>query len=88
MHGITYIIGYKCEIKTKAMILKSKFLSTFHTWLHVSNWKSADMRIDIVKYEEGFFIVVKILKKGVSNPNVAVKVGSKTIVKITVEQKV
>ena len=35
-----------------------------------------------------FFIVVKILKKGVSNPNVAVKVRSKTIVKITVEQKV
>ena len=32
-----------------------------------------------VKYEEGFFIVVKILKKGMSNPNVSVKVRSKTM---------
>ena len=46
------------------------------------------MRIDIVKCEEGFFIVVKILKKGVSNASVSVKVRSKTIVKITVEQTV
>ena len=46
------------------------------------------MRIDIVKYEEGFFIVVKIIKKGVSITNVSVKVRSKTIVKITIEYKV
>ena len=56
--------------------------------LFVTNLKSADMRIDIVKCEEGFFIVVKILKKGVSNASVSVKVRSKTIVKITVEQTV
>ena len=43
------------------------------------------MRIDIVKYEEGFFIVVKIIKKGVSITNVSVIVRSKTIVKITIE---
>ena len=79
VHGITYIIRYKSEIKTKAMIWKNKFLSIFHTWLHVRRWKSADIRIDIVKYEEGFFIVVKILKKGMSNPNVSVKVRSKTM---------
>ena len=42
------------------------------------------MRIDIVKYEEGFFIVVKIIKKEVSI-TVSVKVRSKTIVKITIE---
>ena len=43
------------------------------------------MRIDIVKYEEGFFIVVKIIKKGVAITNVSVIVRSKTIVKITIE---
>ena len=43
------------------------------------------MRIDIVKYEEGFFIVVKIIKKKVSATNVSVKVKSKTILKITIE---
>ena len=43
------------------------------------------MGIDIVKCEEGFIIVVKIIKKGVSITNVSVKVWSKTIVKITIE---
>ena len=43
------------------------------------------MRIDNVKYEDGFFIVVKIIKKGVSITNVSVIVRSKTIVKITIE---
>ena len=38
--------------------------------------KSKPTTVDIVKYEEGFFIVVKILKKGMSNPNVSVKVRS------------
>ena len=47
----------------------------------VTNLKSADMRIDIAKYEEGFLIVVKILKRGVSNATVSAKVRSKTIVK-------
>ena len=32
----------------------------------VSSCKSVDMRIGIVKYEEGFFIVVKITKMVVS----------------------
>ena len=50
-----------------------------------SNCKSEDMKIDIVKYEEGFFIVVKIIEKGVPITNVSVKVRSKTIVKITFE---
>ena len=40
--------------------------------------------IDIVKCEEGFFIVVKITKI-VYITNVSVKVRSKTIVKITIE---
>ena len=31
--------------------------------MYVSSCKSVDMRIDIVKYEEGFCIVVKIIKK-------------------------
>jgi len=42
------------------------------------------MRIDIVKYEEGFLTVVKIIKKRVPITNVSVKVRSKTIVKITI----
>lgn len=54
------------------------FIPTFF----VTNLKSADMRIDIVKYEEGFLIVVKILKRGVSNAtDISAKVRSKTIVK-------
>ena len=53
--------------------------------MYVRSCKSVDMRIDIVKYEEGFFIVVKIIKKGVSITNVSVQVRSKTIVKITIE---
>ena len=53
--------------------------------MYVSSCQSVDMRIDIVKYEEGFFIVVKIIKKGVAITNVSVIVRSKTIVKITVE---
>ena len=32
----------------------------------VSSCKSVDMRTDIVKHEEGFFIVVKIIKMVVS----------------------
>ena len=53
--------------------------------MYVSSCQSVDMRIDIVKYEEGFFIVVKIIKKGLSITNVSVIVRSKTIVKITIE---
>ena len=53
--------------------------------MYVSSCQSVDMRIDIVKYEDGFFIVVKIIKKGVSITNVSVIVSSKTIVKITIE---
>ena len=49
--------------------------------MYVSSCQSVDMRIDIVKYEDGFFIVVKIIKKGVSITNVPVIVRSKTIVK-------
>ena len=48
--------------------------------MYVSSCKSVDMRIDIVTYEEGFLIVAKIIKKGVSTTNVPVKVRSKTIV--------
>ena len=53
--------------------------------MYVSSCQSVDMRIDIVKYEEGFFIVVKIIKKGSSITKVSVIVRSKTIVKITIE---
>ena len=53
--------------------------------MYVSSCQSVDMRIDIVKYEDGFFIVVKIIKKGVSITNVSVIVRSKTVVKITIE---
>ena len=53
--------------------------------MYVSSCQSVDMRIDIVKYEEGFFIAVKIIKKGSSITNVSVIVRSKTIVKITIE---
>ena len=53
--------------------------------MYVSSCKSVDMRIDIVKYEEGFWIVVKIIKKGLSITNVLVKVRLKTIVNITIE---
>ena len=55
--------------------------------MYVSSCKSVDVRIsiNIVKYEEGFFIVDKMIKKGVSIINVFVKVRSKTIVKITIE---
>ena len=54
--------------------------------MYVSSCKSVDMRIDIVKYEEGFnfCIVVKIIKKGLSITNVLVKVRLKTIVNITI----
>ena len=34
--------------------------------MYASSCKSVDMRIDSVKYEEGFFIVVKIIEKKVS----------------------
>ena len=43
------------------------------------------MGIDVIKYKEGFFVVVKIIKKRVSIINVSIKVISKTIVKITSE---
>ena len=56
--------------------------------MYVSSCKSVDVRISIVKYEEGFFIVDKMIKKGVFIINVFVKVRSKTIVKITIEWKV
>ena len=46
--------------------------------MYGSSCKSVDMR-------RVFFIVVKIITKGVSITNVSVKVRSKTIVKITVE---
>ena len=49
--------------------------------MYVSSCKSVDVRISIVKYEEGFFIVDKMIKKGVFIINVFVKV----IVKITIE---
>ena len=32
--------------------------------MYVSSCKSVDVRIDIFKYEEGFFIVVKMIKRG------------------------
>lgn len=51
--------------------------------MYVSSCKSVDMRIDIVKYEEGFCIV-KIIRKGLSITNVLVKVRLKTIVNITI----
>ena len=50
-------------------------LSICHTWMYVSSRKSVDMKIHIIKYEEGFFID-------------SVKVRSKIIVKITIEYKV
>ena len=51
--------------------------------------KSVNMRIDIVlKYEEGFFIVVKIIKKEALLLICSVTVRSKTIVKISIEQEV
>ena len=53
--------------------------------MYVSSCKSVDMRIDIVKYEEGFWVVVQIIKKGLSITNVLVKVRLKTIVNITIE---
>ena len=53
--------------------------------MYVSSCKSVDVRISIVKYEEGFFIVDKMIKKGASIINVFVKVRSKAIVKITIE---
>ena len=51
--------------------------------MYLSSCKSVDVRIDIVKCEDGFLIVVKMIKKWVS---ISVKVRSKTIVKITTEQ--
>ena len=44
--------------------------------MYVSSCKSVDIRIDIFKYEEGFFIVVKIIEKEISVTNVSVKVRS------------
>ena len=42
--------------------------------MYVSSCKSVDMRIDIVKYEEGFCVVVQIIKKGLSITNVLVNI--------------
>ena len=42
--------------------------------MYVSSCKSVALMIDIVKYQEGFFIVVKVIKKGVSITNVFIKV--------------
>ena len=53
--------------------------------MYISSCKSVDIGIDIVKYQEGFFVVVKIIKKRVSIINVSIKVISKTSVKITSE---
>ena len=52
--------------------------------MYVSSCKSVDLKIDIIRYKEGFSIVVKVIKKSVSIINVSVKVRSKTIVKITI----
>ena len=52
--------------------------------MYVSSCKSVDMKIDIIRYKEGFSIVVKVIKKWVSITNVSVKVRSKTIVMITI----
>ena len=53
--------------------------------MYVSSRKSVDMGIEIFKYKEGFFIVVKMIKRGVCIINVSVKVRLKSIVKITIE---
>ena len=53
--------------------------------MYVSSCKSVDIRIDIVKYEEGFFIVVKIIEKEIPITNVSVKVRSNSVVGITIE---
>ena len=37
--------------------------------MYLSSCESVDIRIDIVKYEEGVFIVVRIVKKGISITN-------------------
>ena len=57
---------------------KKRLLSIFNSRMYVSSCQTVDVRIDIVKYEEGFFIVVKVIKKGVYIINVSVKVRSKT----------
>ena len=53
--------------------------------MYVSSRKAVDLGIKIFKYEEGFFIVVKIIKKGVSITNVSVIVRSKTTITIELE---
>ena len=53
--------------------------------MYVSSRKAVDVGINIFKYEEGFFIVVKMIKRGVSIINASVKVRLKSIVKITIE---
>ena len=53
--------------------------------MYISSCKSVDIGIDIVKYQEGFFVVVKIIKNRVSIINISIKVISKTSVKITSE---
>ena len=41
--------------------------------MYVSSCKSVGIRINIVKYEEGFFIVVKVIEKEISITNVSEK---------------
>ena len=55
VHGITYII-YVINLKSKKALIKEQVF--VYTWMrmYVSSCKFVDMRIDIVKYEEGFFI--------------------------------
>ena len=53
--------------------------------MYVSSCQSVDMRIDIVKYEEGLFYCCKLFKRGISITNVSAKIRSKTIAKITIE---
>ena len=40
----------------------------FHIGMYVSSCKSVDMRIHIIKYEEDFFIVVKIITVKLTKP--------------------
>ena len=40
----------------------------FHIWMYVSSCKSVDVRIHIIKYEEDFFIVVKIITVKLTKP--------------------
>jgi len=43
---------------------KERLLSIFNSRMYVSSCQSVDVRIDIVKYEEGFLSLSKSLKRG------------------------